>query len=133
MKAVDPNDVIALLEDGPHKSADLAMWMELPHFAMSQALVRLAAQGVVELHGRGKASRWSLPGTDRRFDGTSDSPTSVEAQKPEPAAVTSRHVCRVEDEEFEIVWNGVGPLPGAGTASGLGSTLSGGGFHVSKR
>jgi hypothetical protein len=40
-------------------------------------------------------------------------------------------VARIQDEEFEVVWNGIGPL--TGSAPGLGSTLSGGQFHVSKR
>jgi hypothetical protein len=35
--------------------------------------------------------------------------------------------------EFEVIWNGVGPLPGAGGASGLGSTLSGVHFSIGRR
>jgi hypothetical protein len=35
--------------------------------------------------------------------------------------------------EFEVIWNGIGPLPGGGGASGLGSTLSGIHFSIGRR
>jgi hypothetical protein len=44
-----------------------------------------------------------------------------------------RPVRRRYDPEFEVVWNGIGPLPGAGAAAGLGSTLSGMHFSIGKR
>ena len=43
-----------------------------------------------------------------------------------------RRVRRRDDPEFEVVWNGIGPLPGAGGAAGLGSTLSGMHFSIGK-
>jgi hypothetical protein len=44
-----------------------------------------------------------------------------------------RPLRRREDLELEVVWNGIGPLPGAGDAAGLGSTLSGIHFSIGKR
>jgi hypothetical protein len=44
-----------------------------------------------------------------------------------------RRLRRREDLELEVVWNGIGPLPGAGDAAGLGSTLSGIHFSIGKR
>jgi len=38
-----------------------------------------------------------------------------------------------DDAEFEVVWSGIGPLPGAGGAAGLGSTLSGIHFSIGRR
>lgn len=43
-----------------------------------------------------------------------------------------RHVRHRDAQEFEVVWNGIGPLPGAGGAAGLGSTLSGMHFSIGK-
>jgi hypothetical protein len=43
------------------------------------------------------------------------------------------HARRRDDAQFEVVWSGVGPLPGAGGAAGLGSTLSGIHFSIGKR
>ena len=43
------------------------------------------------------------------------------------------HARRRDDEEFEVVWSGIGPLPGAGGAAGLGSTLSGIHFSIGRR
>jgi hypothetical protein len=45
-------------------------------------------------------------------------------------AIPERHRA---DCDLEVVWNGVGPLPGAGSAAGLGSTLSGIHFSVASR
>ena len=42
-------------------------------------------------------------------------------------------VARPGDQEFDVVWNGVGPLPGTGDADGLGSTLSGVRLSIGKR
>lgn len=129
MSTVDPTDVLAMLEDGPKKASELYGWIGGPRWAFYNVLARLAAQGVIERHGLGKAARWSLPGADHR-------PVAI-ARAPEPplALVTPalRPMRRVDDEEFVIVWSGVGPLPGAGDAAGLGSTLSGNGFSVGKR
>ena len=51
------------------------------------------------------------------------------------AAATSskRAAGRRDDQEFDVVWNGVGPLPGTGDTEGLGSTLSGVGFSIGRR
>jgi hypothetical protein len=43
------------------------------------------------------------------------------------------HARRRDDERFEVVWGGIGPLPGAGGAAGLGSTLSGIHFSIGRR
>ena len=38
-----------------------------------------------------------------------------------------------DDANLEVVWSGVGQLPGAGGAAGLGSTLSGIHFSIGRR
>jgi hypothetical protein len=43
------------------------------------------------------------------------------------------HGRRRDDAQFEVVWSGIGPLPGAGGADGLGSTLSGIHFTIGRR
>src|SRR5438045_3233654 len=104
MNTVDLNDLLALLEDGPKKASDLHGWIGGPRWAFYNALARFAAEGVIERHGLGKAARWSLPGADQR-------PVAVSALQPPPAPAppVARPVRRVEDEQFEVVWNGIGP------------------------
>jgi hypothetical protein len=46
------------------------------------------------------------------------------------ATPAKRVLRRRDDQEFDVVWNGVGPLPGTGDADGLGSTLSGVRFSI---
>lgn len=43
------------------------------------------------------------------------------------------HARRRDDARFDVVWSGIGPLPGAGGAAGLGSTLSGIHFSIGRR
>ena len=43
------------------------------------------------------------------------------------------HARQRDDTQFDVVWKGIGPLPGAGGAAGLGSTLSGIHFSIGKR
>jgi hypothetical protein len=43
------------------------------------------------------------------------------------------HARRRDDAQFDVVWSGIGPLPGAGGAAGLGSTLSGIHFSIGRR
>jgi hypothetical protein len=62
----------------------------------------------------------SRPASDRQ-DAAVSAPQSVRATR------------RVDNVELEVVWNGVGPLPGAGGAAGLGSTLSGQPFSIGRR
>jgi hypothetical protein len=50
-----------------------------------------------------------------------------------PALRPAGHARRRDDAEFEVVWSGIGPLPGAGGAAGLGSTLSGIHFSIGRR
>ena len=54
-------------------------------------------------------------------------PEAIPAKRPKSSA------SRRDEPEFEVVWNGVGPLPGAGGAAGLGSTLSGIHFSIGRR
>jgi hypothetical protein len=55
-------------------------------------------------------------------------------QHERPTVERFRRPCRRrEDLELEVVWSGIGPLPGAGAAAGLGSTLSGIVFSIGKR
>jgi len=49
------------------------------------------------------------------------------------AATRFRRFARRDDQEFDVVWSGVGPLPGTGELEGLGSTLSGVRFSIGKR
>jgi hypothetical protein len=49
------------------------------------------------------------------------------------AAARFRSLGRRDDQEFDVVWSGVGPLPGTGEREGLGSTLSGVRFSIGKR
>jgi hypothetical protein len=49
------------------------------------------------------------------------------------AATRFRRLARRDDQEFDVVWSGVGPLPGTGELQGLGSTLSGVRFSIGKR
>lgn len=127
---VDAADVIALLEDGPKRAAELAGWLELPPVVVQDALIALARAGVVEVHGRGTAARWALPSADRRVTEAVLPPPP--AAPTEPLLPSRPPIAKIADDEFEVVWNGVGPLPGSGSAAGLGSTLSGGHFRVGK-
>ena len=60
---------------------------------------------------------------------------SVCAAPPSVAAAATRfsRLARRDDQEFDVVWSGVGPLPGTGEREGLGSTLSGVRFSIGKR
>ena len=49
------------------------------------------------------------------------------------AATRFRSLARRDDQQFDVVWSGVGPLPGTGEREGLGSTLSGVRFSIGKR
>jgi hypothetical protein len=74
----------------------------------------------------GRAEPVRRSGRDPEFAGPL--PPDVSAAKRSRSSPQRR-----DEPEFEIVWNGVGPLPGAGGAAGLGSTLSGTRFSIGKR
>jgi hypothetical protein len=71
-------------------------------------------------------------------DGSETDLDEVEGMFPAPAveaaATPPRNLARRrDDQEFDVVWNGVGPLPGTRDADGLGSTLSGVRFSIGRR
>lgn len=54
-------------------------------------------------------------------------PQAMEYASPPPPV---HRTCTIEGEDFDVIWGGVGPLPGSGDAHGLGSTLSTQAFKV---
>ena len=123
---INRDEVLALLEDGPKRSAELAKWLACPIWKMQDALARLAAEGIIARHGASHSTRWSLP--------PAPTASSAERQTVPPRVVQASRLSRSDSsEEFEVVWNGIGPLPGSqDTPAGLGSTLSAPAFHVGK-
>ena len=122
---VTKSDVQILLEDGPEPLSQLAEWLEIEH----DSLVKLLDQMQIPVCAQ----------CGRRFLARSHSRVrycSRECDQP----TTSFHASPVgksrsaaDNVELEVVWRGVGPLPGAGGAAGLGSTLSGLPFSIGKR
>ena len=140
-------DVLALLEDGPEEASQLAEWlqidsplifklldlMDIPRCAYCRRYFVPSAFG---------ATRYCSRDCDqtRTMGRVSFGVTQGSAATPiggQPVEVPGQHLRRSRrdggDVEFEVIWNGVGPLPGAGAAAGLGSTLSGIHFSIGRR
>jgi hypothetical protein len=141
------SDVLALLEDGPEEAAQLAEWLEIEPARLLTLLDRMdipscAHCGRYFMPSAYRATRYCSRDCDqtRTIDRPSfgAAPRLVETHVGGRPAGTSvgrfrrsrRDGC---DVEFEVVWSGVGPLPGAGDAAGLGSTLSGMHFSIGRR
>jgi hypothetical protein len=144
---VTKSDVLAVLEDGPEEAAQLAEWLEIEPARLLTVLDRMdipscAHCGRFFVPSAYRATRYCSRDCDQaRAIGRlplGAAPASVETQgswRPAGASVEPFRRSRRDgrDVEFEVVWNGVGPLPGAGDAAGLGSTLSGMHFSISRR
>jgi predicted transcriptional regulator len=50
------DDVLALLEDGPHATTELAGWCDVPLARMAERLAQLASRGLVKRHS--ESGRW---------------------------------------------------------------------------
>jgi len=66
-------------------------------------------------------------------NGPDGAPASTAFESVTRALRPAGHARRRDDEQFDVVWSGTGPLPGAGGAAGLGSTLSGIHFSIGRR
>jgi hypothetical protein len=66
-------------------------------------------------------------------DGPEQAAQLAERLETPPPLRPAGHARQRDDAEFEVVWSGIGPLPGAGGAAGLGSTLSGIHFSIGRR
>jgi hypothetical protein len=127
-------EIRALLEDGPVFPAQLAEWleMELPPLLLLLKQMQIPACDRCERRFIPRARNtarfcssecdWSETITD---GGTV---TPDRRGEKDMATRSTSSAQRRDDPEFDIVWNGVGPLPGTGAAAGLGSTLSGSHF-----
>ena len=142
-------EIQSLLEDGPELPAQLAEWLEMP---LPRLIVLLEQMQIpaCEHCGRCFFSGLSRPakhcsrecernetalGSDAAHGGLEPN-ENLAGTVPAAAPVTTgpaRPAPRRNEPEFEVVWNGVGPLPGAGGAAGLGSTLSGVRFSIGRR
>jgi hypothetical protein len=138
------SEVQALLEDGPELPSQLAEWLEMDLAALTLLLERM------RIPQCDRCSRRFLPGVtqltrfcSRECDGSQSACGCVSISRSGPDASRlqrdslsrewpQRAARRRDEPEFEVVWNGVGPLPGAGGAAGLGSTLSGIHFSMPK-
>jgi hypothetical protein len=142
-------EIRALLEDGPELPAQLAEWLEMEVPSLTRLLEQMQIPACERCRRRflprasrearfcsfecdrsetaeGRATPDRRPERDAEFMGP---------QQPEaiPAKRSRSSASRRDEPEFEVVWNGVGPLPGAGGAAGLGSTLSGIHFSIGRR
>jgi hypothetical protein len=142
-------EIRALLEDGPELPAQLAEWLEmdLPSltFLLKQMQIPACERcGRRFLPSGSREARFCSTECDRNetteVRATPDRRSERDAEftgplqaEAIPAKGLKSSAPRRDDPEFEVVWDGVGPLPGAGTAAGLGSTLSGLHFSVGRR
>ena len=141
-------EIQTLLEDGPELPAQLAEWLETELAPLTILLKRMQIPvcqrcGRCFLLSMSREGRYCSRECDRNeiavgrvaFNGRSEPDTDgvglpleiIGATGPKSSTFGSG------DPEFEIVWSGVGPLPGAGGAAGLGSTLSGIHFSLGRR
>ena len=144
---VTKSNVLVLLEDGPEEPSQLAEWLQMDPTAILTLLDRMdiprcGSCGRVFAPTAFGATRYCSRDCDR--PGTNGRPSWNPVQRPVPQGVAGQPSeasvgqCRRSrrdgcDVEFEVIWNGVGPLPGAGGAAGLGSTLSGTHFSIGRR
>ncbi len=146
-------EVQALLEDGPKHLSDLEEALGLRAVTLIRLLDQLRAPACDGcrrrfLAGAGAAARYCSRECARRerpsrgtpsLNGALATPSDrdrVEPAMPAASLASSdqvRRTIRRPDAQYEVIWDGVGPLPGAGGAEGLGSTLSGNRFSIGKR
>ena len=141
---VTKTEVQILLEDGPEPLSKLAEWLEIKPDSLVALLDQMQIPVCMQCGRRFVTrSRGRVRCCSRECDQPTTSFYASPVGKPRPAD-DSRHTAvsaersprstrRVDDVELEVVWNGVGPLPGAGGAAGLGSTLSGLPFSIRRR
>ena len=142
-------EVRALLEDGPELPAQLAEWLEIALPSLTLLIEQMEIPlckpcGRLFLPSARSEARFCSSECDRSEtteghaspdDGLKRDAGHVSPRQPE-AILTKRSkasALRRDEREFEVVWNGFGPLPGAGGAAGLGSTLSGIHFSIGRR
>jgi hypothetical protein len=141
---VTKSDIQALLEDGPEPAAHLAEWLEMDRASLNIVLNELQIPACERcgrrfLQGSGGASPYcspdcSLTATSPAHAGVNSMPGAASPlETATPQLRPAGHARRRDDSQFEVIWSGIGPLPGAGAAAGLGSTLSGIHFSVGKR
>lgn len=103
---IDPDDVLALLEDGPKLLGALAGWLQAPEVVTDAVLQALRQQGQVK---RVAGDRWAL---------MSDPEQTLAPTHAEPNA------------EYEVVWSPHRDAPALTQGEGLGSSLAGVSFVV---
>lgn len=103
---IDPDDVLALLEDGPKLLGALAGWLQAPEVVTDAVLQALRQQGQVK---RVAGDRWAL---------ITDSEQALAPPHIEPHA------------EYEVVWSPHRDAPALTQGQGLGSSLAGVPFTV---
>jgi hypothetical protein len=142
-------DISTLLEDGPELPAQIAAWLEMDLAPLTTLLKHMripvcASCGRCFVPSVGRPRRYCSRecGEVETIESCafSHGPSKRAAEVMGPRRLEAIAVNRAksaaprrDDPEFEIVWNGFGPLPGAGAAAGLGSTLSGVHFSVGRR
>ena len=142
-------DISTLLEDGPELPAQVAAWLEME---LAPLTILLNQMRIPVCASCGRCFVPSV-GSPRRYcsrecgevetvvssaasHGRSERAAEVMGPRRLEAIAVNRpksSAPRRDDPEFEIVWSGIGPLPGAGGAAGLGSTLSGIHFSIGRR
>jgi hypothetical protein len=142
-------DISTLLEDGPELPAQIAAWLEIGLAPLTILLDQMqipacARCGRCFVPSAGRTGWYCSRECDEAETisscAASHGPSERDADgmgRPHPDAITVNRprssAPRREDPEFDIVWSGIGPLPGAGGAAGLGSTLSGIHFSIGRR
>jgi hypothetical protein len=142
-------EIQTLLEDGPELPAQLAQWLETELGPLTLLLKRMQIPvcqrcGRCFLLSSSREGRYCSRECDRNeievgrvaLNGRPEPDIDCVGSLPleiiggtRPKSLTLRS----NDTEFEVVWSGVGPLPGTGAAAGLGSTLSGIHFSIGRR
>jgi hypothetical protein len=141
---VTKSDIQILLEDGPEPLAQLAEWLEIELGSLvtllNQLQIPVCSQCGRRFLARSRSrARYCSRECDQAATDFHSSPImkSRAASDRQHTAVSAeqaaRSTGRFDDVELEVVWNGIGPLPGAGGAAGLGSTLSGTPFSIGRR
>ena len=141
---VTKSDVQILLEDGPEPLSQLAEWLEIEHDSLGKLLdqmqipvcVQCGRRFLARSHSRVRYCSRECDQPTTSFDASPAGKSRLAADSQHVAVSAEqslRSTCRVDNVELEVVWSGVGPLPGAGGAAGLGSTLSGLPFSIGKR
>jgi hypothetical protein len=144
----------ALLEQGPKQLAELEDALGFHDPTLLRLLSQLGAGGCetcgrLFLPGRPNTTRYcsracsprgSIPSAVASREApvsprlpTDQRTTAAPADQPAAPDRSTSPARGRNESRYDVVWNGVGPLPGAGEAAGLGSSLSGIRFSVGKR